>query len=175
MNEQDVFREGLKYSDEVINAVRYGYEYRKESEKYADPQDGWHVQHCLPDPSGILLWLAKKVLDGIVFDAFKEICKKLYHQLTKSDTPLTKLVRRLLTDEHELEQFYAYVKEFNDGCMAVTVNQFKYIRDEIRADYCGKESQKIFDQYKRLPTIEEYMRINREADAYADSLMILKQ
>ena len=174
MDETNNFREDLQYSDEVINAVRYGYEYRKESEKYADPNNGWYVHHCLPDPTSILLWLAKNIFDGLVFDAFKEICKNLYYQLSKSKTPLSKIVNSLLTDEHEMEQFYVYVKEFNEGCMDVTEKQFKYIRDEIRADYCGKESQKIFDQYKRLPTIEEYMRINREADAYADSLMKMK-
>lgn len=175
MMETDIYREGLQYSDEVINAVRYGYEYRKESEKYADPQDGWHVQHCLPDPSSILLWLASKVFDGLVFEVFKEICKKLYQKLIKSETPLSKLVCSILTDEHEMEQFYVYVKEFNDGCIDVTEKQFKYIRDEIRADYCGKESQKIYDQFKRFPTTEEYMRINRDADVYADSLMKLKE
>lgn len=175
MNEPDIFREGLQYSDEVINAVRYGYEYRKESEKYADPQDGWHVQHCLPDPSGILLWLAKKVLDGLIFDAFKGICKKLYQQLTKLETPLSNLVTRLLTDEHEMEQFYVYVKEFNESCMAVTEKQFQYIRDEIRADYTSQETSKIFLEEKRLPTHEEYIKIYRDAEAYVDKLMRPKE
>lgn len=174
MNESEFFREGLQYSDEVINAVRYGYEYRKESEKYSDPQDGWHVHHCLPDPSGVLLWLAKKVLDGLIFDAFKGVCKKLYQQLTNSETPLSKQVNNLLTDEHELQQFYDYVKEFNEGCMAVTEKQFKYIRDEIRADYYAKEVSKIMDSEGRLPTHEEYLRIFKEENEYADSLMKLK-
>lgn len=174
MSETDIFIEGLLYSDEVINAVRYGYEYRKEADKYTDPHIGPHVHHCLPDPSPILLWLAKKVLDGLIFDAFKGICKKLYQQLTNTKAPLSKQINSLLTNEHELEQFYVYVKEFNDGCIAVTEKQFKYIRDEIRADYYAKEVSRIMDSEGRFPTHEEYLRIFKEENEYADSLMTLK-
>lgn len=171
MDETNTFREGLQYSDEVINAVRYGYEYRKEAEIHADPKDGYHVQHCLPDPSAILLWLGQKVLDGLVFDVFKDICKRLYQQLTNSEKSIPKLIRSLLTDEQELERFYNYVKEFNECGMAITEKQLSYIKDEIRADYTSKEVSKIFLEEKRLPMHEEYMRIYTEAEAYADKLM----
>jgi len=34
MIEEYGFNDGLQYSDEVLNAVRYGYQYRLEAEKY---------------------------------------------------------------------------------------------------------------------------------------------
>ena len=167
MSEIVDFKEGLQYPDEVKNAVRYGYEYRIESEK----TESSYVKYCLPDPSEAILWLGQAILSGIAFDIIKEISKKFLKQLTKDGEQLDKLTDKILSDEHELEQFYAYVKEFNEDCMAITEKQFAYIREEVVADYCGNESQKIYDKYKRQPTIEEIIRIHREADVYADKVM----
>ena len=47
------FREGLRYSDNVKNAVRYGYQYRKESEV---PESS-AIHNCILETSEILLWL----------------------------------------------------------------------------------------------------------------------
>lgn len=55
--------------------------------------------------------------------------------------------------------------------MAVTEKQFKYIREEIVADYVGKESEKIYKKKKRLPTVQEYMEIHKKAKVHADSLL----
>ena len=48
MNDKEVSQEDFQYSDKVKNAVRYGYEYRKEAER----QEDTHLHACLPNPSG---------------------------------------------------------------------------------------------------------------------------
>ena len=58
--------------------------------------------------------------------------------------------------------------------MTVTEEQFTYIREEIIADFLEKECGKIYEQEHRLPTIQEYMRIYREALVHADKLMELQ-
>lgn len=166
MNHYD-FREGLRYSDDVINAVRYGYQYRKESEQ---PEPSFS-RNCLLETSEILLWLGQNVINGIAFDLFKEITTKLYQLFIKEDSPLAKYIDPLFVEERELKKFYDYVKEFNQHSMAVTEKQFEYIKDEVRADYYGKEVAKIINQENRLPTHEEYLRIFREAESHADSVL----
>lgn len=161
------FQEGLLYSDDVQNAVRYGYQYRKEAEEH----ESGSAHACLSNAPEILLWLGQKVVEGLAWDLFKELAKKIYRHFSLSDRPLLKGWDSLLTEERELQKFYSYVKEFNEQRMSVTEQQFKYIREEIIADYYGKECGKIYKEKKRIPTIEEYMRINREAISYADKIM----
>ena len=120
MNQLEEFKEGSQYSDEVRNAVRYGYQYRIEAEK---PESRF-VHHCLLETSQVLLWLGQKIIDGLVFDAFKAIAKKLFEYLIQKGAPLEKDANNLLTDERELQMFYKYVKEFNEHTMSVTENQF---------------------------------------------------
>lgn len=170
MDQISVFTENKKYSDEVINAVRYGYLYRKEAEK-AEHHEGISVHYSLPDVSEILLWLGKNILSGLAYDAVKALAKNAYSKLLKSTNPISSKLNALLTEERELKQFYTYVTEFNQQCMSLTEKQFKYIREEIVADYYGKECGEIYNHENRLPTIQEYIRIDREANEYADRLL----
>lgn len=62
------FQEGLKYSDDVHNAVRYGYGYRKESEIH----ESGSLHASLNQVPEVLLWLAKLIIDGLTFDAIKK-------------------------------------------------------------------------------------------------------
>ena len=55
--------------------------------------------------------------------------------------------------------------------MSITCEQRKYIREEIIADYYGREATKIYTTKNRLPNIEEYKQIHREAEAYADKIL----
>ena len=55
--------------------------------------------------------------------------------------------------------------------LSLTKEQFRYIREEIVADYVGEETSKIYERVHRMPTVEELMIINREANKYADQLM----
>ena len=166
----DEYTEGRKYSDEVINAVRYGYLYRKEAEK-EERHVEISVHHCLPEASAVLLWLGNNILSGLAWDAIKVLAKKAYNKLLDSANPISSKLSALLSDERELKEFYTYVKEFNQQCMSITEKQFNYIREEIVADYYGKECGEIYKQENRQPTIQEYIRINREANEYADRLL----
>ena len=78
------FQEGLPYSDEVINAVRYGYQYRKKIEDHECDND---LHYYLPFDSQVVLWLGKLILDGLVWDAIKSSAKYLYDKLLKSGVP----------------------------------------------------------------------------------------
>ena len=168
MDEIEEYKEGLHYKEEVRDAVRFGYQYRLETE------DDGSINYCLPDASDILLWIANMILGGLAWDKLKLLVNKLRYTVIDTKLPIDEETKSVLTEELELKKFYTYVKEFNEQSMSVTAKQFKYIREEIVADYCGKECGKIYNREHRLPTIEEYIRINREANERADRLMTLK-
>lgn len=162
------FQEGLHYSDEVINAVRYGYQYRK---KIENKEGNNSLHYFLPFDSQVVLWLGKLILDGLVWDAIKTSAKYLYDKLLKSGAPLDKLSHTLLTEEAELERFYTYLKEYQDHCMSITKQQFEHIREEISADYFAKESMKIFEKEQRFPNHQEILNLHIKAMKYADDIL----
>lgn len=159
------YKEGIEYSDEVKNAVRYGYQYRIVAEEDSSNN------YCLIDASDIFLWIANMILSGLAWDKIKLLISQLLYKVIETNKPIDDETISVLTEEVELKKFYTYVKEFNEQSMSVTVEQFNYVREEIVADFCGKEYGKIYNNEHRLPTTEEYMRINREANAYADKVM----
>lgn len=160
------FLEGLQYSNDVYYAVRYGYQYRKE----AEAPESTYSHNFILGTSEILLWLGQNVINGVTFDILKKLAIRLYDFLKKDGSPLAN-IDPILLEERELETFYRYVKEFNEHSMFVTEKQFQYIKDEVRADYYGKEVAKIMSQENRLPTHEEYVRIVREAEEHAETVM----
>lgn len=162
----EVFRYGEHYSDEVVNAVRYGYQYRKEAE-----DEDKNRLHYFLSISEIALWLGKLILDGFAWDTIKAMARSLYGRIVKSDTKLDELSKTLLMDEIELERFYTCLKEFQDHCMKITQKQFEYIREEICADYFAKESSKIIESEGRFPSNEEIMNLHKLATSYADSIL----
>jgi hypothetical protein len=166
MSKLEKLQEGFQYSEEVRNAVRYGYLYRKEAEES-------HTVHaCLSDSPELLQYLASAIISGFVWDVVKSLAKKLYRFAKKSGMSIDDMTKSVLTDEEHFEEFYNCIKEYNTRCMTITEEQFKYIREEIVADYSGKEAGKIYEKETRLPTTEEYMRITTEANAYADNVMM---
>lgn len=168
MNQTEDFQEGLQYSDEVKNAVRYGYLYRKKIEN----KEGDNALHYfLPIDSQVALWLGKLILDGLVWDAIKISAKYLYDKLLKSGAPLDDLSKTLLTEETELERFYTCLKEYQDHSMSITKQQFEYIREEICADYFAKESMKIFENEQRFPTHQEILDLHIKATKFADDIL----
>jgi hypothetical protein len=172
MNQQEDFQEGLQYSDEVINAIRYGYQYRK---KIEDKEGDNALHYYLPINSQVVLWLGKLILDGLVWDAIKTLAKYLYNKLLMSDTPLDNLSKALLTEEAELERFYTYLKEYQEHSMSITKQQFEYIREEICADYFAKESLKIFENEQRFPTHQEILDLHIRATKFADDILGRKE
>lgn len=167
--------ENKTYSSVAYDAVRYGYQYRKEAEKLANSGCGT-LHHCLPEPSAVLGHLADIIIDGIAFDLFKKLVRKIWTKIKeRKSIKENSEVCSLLSDEESLEQFYLNVKEFLNNEMDITTIQEKYIKEEVIADYAGDKASKIYQQYKRLPTTQELIVIHREAYQRAESIIVRKK
>ena len=161
------YQEGLEYPERVRNAVRYGYQYRKEAEENKDSS----IKYCLGDPSDILYWIAQIIIGGLSWDLLKMAVKKMFERIKKSETTIDSESNKLLTDETQLRTFYVYVKEFDEHKMSVDEKTLKCIKEEIIADYAGETIGGIISKENRIPEVEEYVRIFREALVFADSLL----
>jgi hypothetical protein len=167
MNPTPKYQKGFQSSDDIRNAVLFGYLYRKEAEK----QRNVTVHFSLGDVPEVLQWLASVIISGLAWDIIKAVVKKLNRKLTKDGALLDEATKSILSDEKELEKFYNDVKEFNEHCLSITEKQFMYIRDEVVADYVGKMSGEVFRRTNQFPSAEDYMRINREASELADRML----
>ena len=165
MTQIEEFKEGLQYSEEVRNAVRYGYLYRKAAENRAD------VHYCLADSSDVLLWIGNLILGGIGWDMLKIAVKELYERIAKQKVKNDTQTNDVFSDETKLKEFYVYIKEFNEHRMSVTKKQFLYVKEEIIADYMREESGKIYEKEDRLPTNEELIKNYKEALDYAERVL----
>ncbi len=163
--QMEEYKEGIQYPEDVKNAVRYGYLYRKDAEK----NNSSHA--CIGGDFSILYWIAGVIAGGTVWDVIKVAAKTLYNKLTQEGTVLNKVTETILSDEEQLKEFYQCIIEYNKYSMAITEKQFKYIREEIVADCVGEESQKIYEAYNRLPTNQEYIEILKRANAHAEALI----
>ncbi len=164
------YTENLHYPDEVLNAVRYGYQYRLEAEEVSE-EDQTSIHYRLDDAPDVVLWLANLIINGIAWDSFKLVVKKVVEQFRIEKRRLPQAAKKILNSQDECWRLYEYVKEFRDGQMNISDKQSKYIWEEIIADYLGKESSKIFSAEGRFPTKEEYRRINAEAIKAADMIL----
>ena len=161
------FQEGLDYPKETLYAVRYGYFYRKEAEKYGNES----LHACLGKAPEIIIWIANAIIGGLLYDGIKIAVKKLYNSIVKEGKKIDKTSKEILTDESKLEELYNYILEFHEHRMTATENQIKYIREEIIADYVGEKVGVIYVKEKRNPTIEELKIINKEASKLAEELI----
>lgn len=161
------FKEGQAYPKETQYAVRYGYYYRKEAEKY----ENCEVHACLGESSAVLLWIANAVIGGVVYDVIKKAVKSLYQKLVRDKRSIDKTTEGILTDDSKLNEFCSYVMEFHEHRVTANGKQIRYIREEIMADYVGDEAGAIYDKEKRWPTIEENKVIIRQALELADELI----
>lgn len=159
------YKEGIKYLEDVQYAVRYGYLYRKEAEKNKS------IHACIGGDYTILYWIAGAIASGITWDVIKAAAKTLYDKITQKGAAINKITETILSDEEQLKEFYQCIIEYNRYSMSITEKQFQYIREEVVADYLGREAQKIYDQYMRQPTVQEYMDIIKKANAHAKRLL----
>ena len=167
MNPITEYQQGIKYPEDVKNAVLYGYLYRKEAEKKEDNS----LHYCLGTPSELLLWLGKQIISGVAWDSIKYTAKELYKKVIKEGLHIDGESLLVLKEEKQLKEFYQDIKEFNEQRMAITDEQFQYIREEIIANTLGEETQKTIEQKKRIPTTSEYIEINRKANKKADEIL----
>ena len=165
------YQEGLEYPERVRNAVRYGYQYRKEAEENKDS----NIKYCLGDPSEILYWIAQMIIGGLSWDLLKKAVKKMFERIKKRGTNIDSESNKLLTDESQLRTFYVYVKEFDRHKMSVDEKTLKCIKEEIIADYAGETIGEIISKENRIPETEEYVKIIRENIVYADSLLDIER
>ena len=161
--------ENTQYTDEVKYAVRYGWQYRREAEEHAERNAKLH--YSLQEATTVLYWLANLVVTGVAYDLFKKYAKALWEKLKSMKATIPEDVNTLLIDEDELKKFVVYVKEFSSKEMSVTDEQTKYIREEIIADFIGETAREIWSATNRLPTHEEWLKIYKDANAFADELL----
>ena len=169
------YKENSTYSNAAIEAVRYGFQYRKEAEVYAI-ENRCKLNHCLPAPSDILLFLAEAIIGGIAYDVLKSVVHKTWEKLrSKKLINKDKNVHNILTTEESLDEFYTYIKEFHQREMNITEIQEKYIKEEVCADYHGEKSAIIYEKYHRLASVEELIIINKEALQKANRIIVRMQ
>lgn len=156
-----------QYPSSVHDAVRYGYQYRKESEVCDS-----NLHFSLPDASAILLWIASAVASGVVYDVIKASAKHLLSHLKERNQKLDKETETVLNDDEALKEFTVYIEEYYSHDMKITVEQEKYIKDEVAADTSGAESRKIYEETGRIVlTTEEYIHISKIAYKKAEELI----
>lgn len=156
-----------KYPSLVKDAVRYGYLYRKESEVLSSS-----MHFCLPEASAVLLWIASAVLYGVAYDVIKENAKKLFSCLKDNKKIIDEETEKVLKDDEALKEFTVYIEEYYTHDMKISVEQEKYIKEEVAADASGEESRKIFEETGRIVlTTEEFIHIRKKAYKRADELI----
>ena len=163
-----------QYSDEVLNAVRYGYLYRLEAEKYCQDKN-IRVNYCLGDAPALICWFVKLIIDGVAWDLLKKASRTVIDQFQREKRDIPPMAMEILTNQQRFQQLYEYVKEYKDGKMNISDRERKYIIEEIEADYLGKQAEKIYEAEHRFPTVEEYKRIFREAHEVAKMILPIKE
>ncbi len=167
MADYEEYKEGLEYSKEVKNAVRYGYQYRKEAEENKDS----NVKYCIGDPSEILYWIANMIIGGLSWDLLKYAVKKASKWISKRRIKTDQETIEILTNEIRLKIFYEYIKEFEEHKMSVDNKTLKYIKEEIVADYVSNIMVEKYLQKEQPPEPDEYVKIIRDAFIYADNML----
>lgn len=142
----NIIVESPKYDKEhnAYKAVRYGYQYRKMAQKSIDDKNSIHM--CLEDPSPILCFLANIVLSGITWDALKATAKKLYSVIKKhkkKEQIEDKRINEIITDETKLYEFYDFIKEYESGFIHIEEIEYRYIEEEMYADFFAVEVKKV--------------------------------
>lgn len=156
-----------QYPSSVHDAVRYGYLYRKESEACDSS-----LHFSLPDASAILLWIASAVASGVVYDVIKENVKLLLSHLKERNQKLDKETDTVLNDDKALREFTTYIDEYFAHDMKITVEQEKYIKEEVIADTIASESNKVYKETGRfLLTREEHTTITMISLEKAEELI----
>lgn len=145
--------------DDVKLAIRYGYSYRKIAQTQYDKTS--KLNYCLPEASDILIWLGAQILSGITWDSIKAIAKSIYniYKNCNNSEDIDKETEYILSDEKELYKFSEYIKEYKNGFTNIPENEYKYIEEEMMADFCSEMETEIYTKEKRMATIEERIQI----------------
>ncbi len=139
-------------------AVRYGYSYRKLAQ--LNKRSGFNC--CIPEASECLLWLGGAILSGIAWDGIKTIAAKIYSSI-KTKKVINKEIEFVFSNEKELYTFYKYIKDYENGLSDIDDFEYKYIEEEMMADFCAEMETEIYMKEKRKITIEERIQIYKIA------------
>lgn len=153
MNSNNVeYKENLIYSKEARNAVRYGFQYRKDAESI----ESQRIHYYLFEPSKILIFIAEAILGGITYDLLKLIVKRTWDKIKeKKSNKEDKQVLDILTNEESLGEFFVCIREFQEKKMSITESQEIYIKEEFVADYYAEKlvnhnEQRLSKREKRI-------------------------
>lgn len=149
--------------DKVKLAVRYGYSYRKIAQAQFNKTS--KINYCIPEASDILIELGSLILSGVAWDSIKAIAKSIYSNYKKSNKTkkIDKETEFVLVNEKELYKFNEYIKEFENGLSNISEEEYKYIEEEMMADFCSEMLSEIYIKEKRIATIEETIQITKTA------------
>lgn len=104
-------------------------------------------------------------MSGVAWDSIKAIAKSIYTNYKKSNK--TKKIddetEFVLNNEKELYKFNEYIKEFENGLSNIPEEEYKYIEEEMMADFCSEMETEIYTNEKRMVTIEERIQIRKTA------------
>ncbi|MBO7278959.1 MAG: zinc ribbon domain-containing protein [Bacteroidales bacterium] len=152
------------YDENVKWAVRYGYQYRKKAVLRAEQKEG-SLHFCLHDASEVLLWIGGAILSGITWDLLKLGVKKLFaalHDEGRYDS-LDKETQEVLSEEKKLYEFYEYVEEYKQGFINISEEEYKYIEEEMFADFQSEEIGKLGPEKYFILSRKEMIEVHKVA------------
>ena len=134
-----------KNIENAMYAVRYGYQYRKQAILKLGHRD-IKLHFCLPPVNEILVWIGKAVLSGIAYDVLKMGVKRLWSKIKAKEIQVDydKETEVILNNDDSLFEFYEYVEEYKNGFVHLTDDEFKYIYEEMIADFSSEEMCKLY-------------------------------
>ena len=133
-----------------------------------------HFHHHLLDAPDLLYWFANLIISGVTWDILKGIAEQVKERFHREKRNIPPMAEKILTNQQDFRKLYEYIKEFKDAKMSISQREKKYIFEEIVADYCGKEAEKLYEAEKRFPTAEEYKRILHDAHEAAKMILSMQ-
>lgn len=136
----------------AMKAVRYGYNCRREAEKYR-PDTRYH--YAAPLPNDIQTWFAEFILSNHTLDEAREFAKRLVplaeQRYKKTSNPDYEQALHILKNEVSLKLFFQYIKDYQEGMLEVPEETKKYIQNEMWAD-----------MYAYYMTSPQYQTLNKD-------------
>lgn len=156
-----------KIIEKAQKTIRYGYYYRKKSEK------SLNIHYNLLSPTNYLEWIATAVLAGVSYDLLKYLAMRIYSHikvnLTSNDKRYSHIID-ILNDETKFQEFVKYLQEYKDGLATLEEDKKKYIEEEIEADFMGNKADELYQKEKRIPNAQDlisFLKEGKEKDIFS--------
>lgn len=145
--------------EKAQETIRYGYYYRKETEK------NLNIHYDLLSPTNYLEWIAAAVLAGVSYDLVKYLAIRIYNYIKDNLTSNEKQDSRIidiLNDETKFQEFVKYLQEYKDGLATLEEDKKKYIEEEILADFMANKAAELYQKEKRVPNAQDILSFLKE-------------